>query len=80
MEGITIEETIFINMISVRPKYQKNSIARKMVDMARKNFPNAKITHSSATPAGEKFNNSYKKVCQIQQNGAASAADLLYKK
>jgi hypothetical protein len=61
VEAITNDETIFIDMISVRPKYQKNSIARKMIDMARKHFPDAKITHSSATPAGQKFNNSYKK-------------------
>jgi ribosomal protein S18 acetylase RimI-like enzyme len=60
-EGYTNEEEIYIDMLTVRPKFQKNTIAKKIVDAVRKRFPNAKIYHSSPTDAGSKFNKSYKK-------------------
>lgn len=60
-EGWTNEEKIFINMITVRPKFQKNTIAKKIIDTIRKQFPNAKIEHSDTTDSGSKFMQSYKK-------------------
>jgi hypothetical protein len=69
LEGHSDENKIYIDMISVRPKYQKNTIATKMVHMLRRNYPNAKISHSSATSAGEKFNRSYQKTVPPEQWG-----------
>lgn len=60
-EGYTNDEQIFIDMITVRPKFQKNTIAKKIIDTIRKKFPNAKIEHSGTTDAGSKFMKSYKK-------------------
>lgn len=55
LSGNTKEDKIYIDMISVRPGYRRNSIASKMVDAARQKFPNAKVTHSSTTDDGAKF-------------------------
>jgi hypothetical protein len=61
LQGFSNENDIFIDMITVRPKYQKNTIGQKMVDIIRKEFPTAKISHSGTTNAGSKFVKSYQK-------------------
>lgn len=60
IEGHTSEDKIYIDMMTVRPKYRRNSITTKMIQYAKRNFPNAKVTFSSPTPQGEKFINSFK--------------------
>lgn len=49
------EKNIFINMASVRPGYRRNSIASKMLDLLKKQYPNAKLKHSSPTDDGTSF-------------------------
>lgn len=61
VEANSNDENIFLDMVTVRPKYQKNTIAKKMVDIIVRNFPNATISHSSTTDKGEKFVKSYRK-------------------
>jgi hypothetical protein len=61
IEGWTNKDKIYIDMITVRPKYRRNTIAQKMIAIIRKSFPNAKISYSHATPAGSKFFTSYQK-------------------
>lgn len=61
LEGWSDDKVIYLDMLTVRPKYQKNTIARRMVDIVRREFPSAKIKHSDTTSAGGKFMNSYKK-------------------
>lgn len=55
IEGMTDENIIYIEMITVRPGWKRNHIAKAMQDVLRKDFPNAKITTSSRTDAGEKL-------------------------
>lgn len=52
------ENRIYLNMLSVRPGYRRNSIASKMVGLLKSYFPKAKISHSSATDDGTAFLNS----------------------
>lgn len=61
LEGYSNENEIYIDMLTVRPKYQKNTIAKKMLDFVRHSYPNAIIKHSSPTQLGDKFNKSYQK-------------------
>ena len=62
LEGNTTEDEIYINMMTVRPKYKRNTINTKMTQFLQSEFPNAKISFSSPTPEGEKFINKYTKM------------------
>jgi hypothetical protein len=55
VEGNSNENEIYIDMITVRPGWQRNSIARKMIEILKKNFPKAKLETSSTTDKGAKF-------------------------
>lgn len=55
IEGISNDDIIYIDMISVRPGWQRNRIASLMMDMLKDMFPNAKVQTSSTTDKGEKF-------------------------
>jgi len=55
IEANVMEDSIYIDMITVRPGYQRNKIASMMLEMIKKQYPNAKISTSSTTPKGEKF-------------------------
>jgi len=55
LEGNSNSENIFINMLTVRPGYQRNKIGTMLLKTVKNHFPDAKISTSSATPAGEKF-------------------------
>lgn len=55
MEAVTNEEVIFLDMVTVRPGWQRNRIATLMYDALRKMFPNAKLETSSRTDKGEKY-------------------------
>jgi hypothetical protein len=55
IEGNTNENEIYIEMMTVRPKYRRNSINSKMIQYIRNKFPMAKVTYSSPTKDGKKF-------------------------
>ena len=59
LEGHTNEEEIYINMMTVRPKYKRNTINTKMIKFLQNRFPNAKLSFSSPTPEGKKFISKY---------------------
>lgn len=59
IEGNTNDEIIYIDMVTVRPGYQRNRIATLMMDMIKQRFPNAKIETSSRTEKGEKLYKAY---------------------
>ena len=59
LQGHSDTESIFVDMLTVRPGYQRNHIAKLMVDRLRKTFLDAKITTSSRTDKGEKFAKGY---------------------
>jgi len=61
LEGNTNEEEIYINMMTVRPKYKRNTINTKMIKFLQSEFPNAKVSFSSPTPQGKKFIDKYTK-------------------
>ncbi len=55
LEGNSKDELIFLDMLSVRPGWRRNSIAKKMLELVKERFPKAKITTSSRTEDGSKF-------------------------
>jgi len=55
VECNTMDDIIYIDMISVRPGYQRNKIATKLLQSIKNKFPNAKIQTSSKTEKGKKF-------------------------
>lgn len=59
IEGSSLENTIFIDMITVRPGWKRNHIAKLMIDRLKKSFPKAKLTTSTQTFNGEKFFDKY---------------------
>ena len=61
LEGNTNEDEIYINMMTVRPKYKRNTINTKMIQFLQNHFPNAKLSFSSPTEQGKKFISSYTK-------------------
>ena len=61
LEGTSNEDEIYINMMTVRPKYKRNTINTKMIQFLQKHFPNAKLSFSSPTEQGKKFISSYTK-------------------
>lgn len=55
IEGHSDDDIVYIDMISVRPGYRRNTIATKMLQRMRSRYPNAKIKHSDTTDDGGKF-------------------------
>lgn len=55
IQGNSMPDEIFIDMMSVRKKYRRNSINHKMIESLRELFPDAKVVFSSATDDGQKF-------------------------
>jgi hypothetical protein len=55
IEGNTSGEEIYIDMISVRNKWQRNHIAKMMLEFLKSKFPNAKLKTSGQTERGKKF-------------------------
>jgi hypothetical protein len=58
IEGNVTDEMIYIDMISVRPKYRRNNIATKMIQFLKREYPNAAIKTSDTTNDGSKLMNS----------------------
>ena len=59
IEGSSMEDNIFIDMITVRPGWKRNHIAKLMIDRLKKSFPRAKLTTSTQTFNGGKFFKKY---------------------
>lgn len=59
IEGHSDEQTIFIDMVTVRPGWKRNHIAKLMMDRLKKTFPEAKLTTSTQTDSGQKLFKSY---------------------
>lgn len=59
IEGHSDEETIFIDMVTVRPGWKRNHIAKLMMDRLKKTFPEAKLSTSTQTDDGQKLFQSY---------------------
>ena len=59
MQGHSDNENIFIDMLTVRPGFQRNHIAKLIMDRLQKTFPDAKITTSSRTDKGAAFCKGY---------------------
>ena len=59
IQGHSDATSIFIDMITVRPGFQRNHIAKLMMDRLKKTFPKANITTSSRTDKGDKFAKGY---------------------
>lgn len=59
IEGHSDDKTIYIEMISVRPGWKRNHIAKLMMDRLKKSFPEAKLTTSTQTDDGQKLFKSY---------------------
>ena len=55
IEGHTDEKRIFVDMISVRPGWKRNHIAKLMIDRLKKSFKKAKVSTSTQTTDGEKL-------------------------
>lgn len=60
IEGNTKDDLIYINMMTVRPKYKRNTINSKMIQFLKKGFPNAELKFSDPTDEGKKFIDSLK--------------------
>ena len=59
LEGHSDENIIYINMMSVRPGFKRNSVNSKMITYVKNHFPQAKLEFSKPTDDGKKFINSF---------------------
>lgn len=66
LEAYVDDKDMYIDNLSVRPGYRRNSIATKMVDELKDTFPNRKISHSDFTDQGAEWNKSYKLESEIK--------------
>lgn len=55
IQAISNEKLIYIDMMSVRAPYRRNSITQKMIDTIRASYPNAEVRFSDPTDDGRKF-------------------------
>lgn len=55
IQGRSNDEDVFVDMVSVRPGYQRNGIASAMVNLLKHRFPKAKLSTSGRTEKGQKF-------------------------
>jgi hypothetical protein len=55
IEGHSDKDNIFIDMISVRPGWRRNHIAKLMIDRLKKSFEKAKVSTSTQTTDGKKL-------------------------
>lgn len=55
IQAFTNEKFIYVDMMSVRASYRRNSITRKMIDVLKEHFPSAEVRFSDPTSDGSKF-------------------------
>ena len=76
IEANTSPEMIYIDMISVRPGWQRNHVAKLMIDILKRQFPQAKMETSSRTDKGEKlYKGLQKKEEPITENDVYNAVE-----
>ena len=59
VQGITNENEIYIDKMSVRAQFRKNSITSKLISVLKQTFPNAKVNFSGPTKQGASFIKKY---------------------
>jgi len=59
LQGTSNEQEIYADKLTVRPGYQRNSIGTKLIDVLKKDYPNAVVNYSGPTKAGSAFIKSY---------------------
>jgi len=55
LEGVSNDQEIFVDMLTVRPHWQRNHVATRMLNQLKTMFPNAQVKTSGQTATGEKF-------------------------
>lgn len=55
IEANTTEQEIYVDMMSVRKDYRRNTINAKMIQALKEMFPSAQVKFSSPTDDGRKF-------------------------
>lgn len=60
IEANVMPDNIYIDMMSVRPKYKRNTINTLMINCIKQSYPKAKVTFSGPTDEGRKFIKSQK--------------------
>lgn len=55
LEANVMPDVIFLDKLSVRPGYQRNTIAQKIIELVQQEYPKAEISHSSPTDKGRSF-------------------------
>lgn len=59
VQGITNDDEIYVDKMTVRPGYRRNSITRRLIDALKKKHPNAAVNFSGPTKEGASFVKSY---------------------
>lgn len=59
VQGISNEQEIYVDKMTVRPGYRRASITSKLVDTLKRKFPNAVVNFSGVTKDGSKFVKGY---------------------
>jgi len=59
VQGITNDQEIYVDKMTVRPAYKKSSITRKLIDALKADFPNATVNFSGPTKEGAQFIQKY---------------------
>jgi N-acetylglutamate synthase-like GNAT family acetyltransferase len=55
LEAYVTPDGIYVDYLSVRPGWRRNTIATKMMQALKNEFPDREMTHSKATDQGAKF-------------------------
>lgn len=55
LEAYVNDTDVYVDNVSVRPGWQRNSIGKRMMDALKHQWPDRKLTHSQTTSQGEKF-------------------------
>jgi ribosomal protein S18 acetylase RimI-like enzyme len=67
IQGHSDEGKIYVDMMSVRPPYKRNSINTKMIQFIQQHFPKAELSYSSPTEQGKKFIKKYKEAFEDEE-------------
>ncbi len=61
IEGNTMPDRIYIDMMAVRPEYRRSKINTFMIEAMQRDYPSARVDYSNPTDQGKKFIKSYTK-------------------
>lgn len=59
LQGVTDDKEIYVDKMTVRPGFKRQSMTTKMVDTLKRRFPRAAVNFSSPTDEGSKFIKAY---------------------